>query len=154
MNADLKLNYSRRERGFPPAVCDGELKSVAYKRHMEKRRFVQKYGLRPEQVNESHIEAPPYLELMATVPAEKWLSGLPGRFTLEVRNRMPENTLSTMRHSELPPADQNVGRSLRSKLGGRLQGVRLETMPEIYHDHVMLLCDDGDTVVVTKVSEA
>jgi len=128
------------------------VKSVSFKRHLERRRFVQKFGLRSEQVRESLVDAPPYVELEATVPAETLVTGLRGRFTLALRNTMPKNVLSTARHSELPEAEQNVGRSLRNKLGGRLAAVRLETMPGIHHDRVMLLCDDGDVVVVTRLS--
>ena len=124
------------------------MKSVAYKRHLERRRFVQKFGLRSEQVRETLVDVPPYVELEATVPAETLVTGLRGRFILVLRNTMPKNVLSTARHSELPETEQNVGRSLRNKLGGHLGAVRLETMPGIHHDHVILLCDDGDVVVV------
>jgi len=126
------------------------VKSIAYKRHLEKRRFIQKFGLRPDQVRESQIEAPPHVRLEAAVPAEKWVTGFRGRFVLMIRNTMPDNIRSTTPHSELPEADQNVGRALRSKLGGRLGGVRLESMPGIYHDQVLLLCNDGDTVLVVR----
>ncbi|MDH5703292.1 MAG: hypothetical protein OEY99_03685, partial [Aigarchaeota archaeon] len=77
------------------------MKSVAYKRHLERRRFVQKFGLRSEQVRETLADTPPYVELEATVPAETLVTGLRGRFILVLRNTMPKNVLSTARHSEL-----------------------------------------------------
>jgi len=135
-------------------ACDGEVKSIAYKRFVERRRFAQKFGLGAGQMRESEVETPPYVKLEARVPAENWVPSPPGRFMLAVRNTRPENTKSTTPHSKLPEVDQNLGRALRSRLGGRLAAIRLETVPGIHHDYMMLLCDDGDSVVVLRSSEA